>query len=49
MPAANCPSLLFFDNQKHNKEENIQNQKEDKELLTAIMKRHTKSRKRYNT
>jgi hypothetical protein len=49
MPAANFPSQLFSDNEKHNKEENIQNQKGCKELLTAIMKRHTISRKRYNT
>jgi hypothetical protein len=49
MPAANCPLPLFSDNQRHNKEGNKQNQKECKELLRAIMKRHTISRKRYNT
>jgi len=45
MLVANCPSQLFSDNQRHNKEENMQNQKEGKELLTATMKRHTISRK----
>jgi len=49
MLAANFPTPLFFDSQKHNKEGNIQNQKEGKELVTATMKRHTIRRKRYST